>query len=78
MKKGMIACMLIMMAICAGCGGNGTVDANEVKQIYVSHLPTAKEKADIYVEPIEGLPDDFIRGMDVSTVIVEEESGVTY
>ena len=48
------------------------------KQVYSAQLPTAKEKAEIYVEPIAGLSDDFIRGMDVSTVIVEEESGVTY
>ena len=48
------------------------------KQVYAAQLPTAKEKAEIYVEPIAGLSDDFIRGMDVSTVIVEEESGVTY
>ena len=48
------------------------------KQTYVAQLPTAKESAEIYVEPIAGLSDDFIRGMDVSTVIVEEESGVVY
>jgi len=48
------------------------------KQTYVAQLPTAKESAEIFVEPIPGLSDDFIRGMDVSTVIVEEESGVVY
>ena len=48
------------------------------KQIYTATLPTAKESAEIFVEPIEGLSDDFIRGMDVSTVIAEEESGVVY
>ncbi|MBP5282579.1 MAG: glycosyl hydrolase 53 family protein, partial [Lachnospiraceae bacterium] len=48
------------------------------KQIYTAQLPTAKESAEIFVEPIPGLSDDFIRGMDVSTVIVEEESGVVY
>lgn len=48
------------------------------KQIYEAQLPTAKEKAEIYVEPIVGLPDDFIRGMDISSVIAEEESNVIY
>lgn len=41
-------------------------------------LPTAAENADIYVEPIPNLSDDFIRGMDVSSILVEEKSGVKY
>lgn len=41
-------------------------------------LPTAAEDADIYVEPIPDLADGFIRGMDVSSVLVEEKSGVKY
>lgn len=41
-------------------------------------LPTQPEKADIYIEPIEGLREDFIRGVDISSVLAEEESGVVY
>lgn len=41
-------------------------------------LPDSSEEADIYIEPIPGLSDSFIRGMDVSSVLVEERSGVTY
>ncbi len=41
-------------------------------------LPTATEDAGIYVEPIPDLADDFIRGMDVSSILVEEKSGVKY
>lgn len=41
-------------------------------------LPTQPEKADIYIEPIEGLREDFIRGADISSVLAEEESGVIY
>ncbi len=52
--------------------------AEVAAQIYTPKLPEGKESAEIYVEPIEGLPDDFIRGMDISTVIAEEESGVVY
>ncbi len=33
---------------------------------------------EIYVEPIEGLSEDFVRGMDISSLIAEEESGVVY
>lgn len=32
----------------------------------------------IYIEPIENISDDFIRGMDVSAVLVNENSGVKY
>ena len=44
---------------------------------------TAAEEADeepavIHIEPIEGLGDDFIRGVDISSVLAEEESGVVY
>lgn len=45
---------------------------------YEPQLPTEKEDADIFIEPVEDLPEDFIRGMDVSSVIALEESGVVY
>lgn len=41
-------------------------------------LPDGPEDSDIYVEPIENVSDDFIRGMDASSVLVLENSGVTY
>lgn len=41
-------------------------------------LPAAAEDAGIYVEPIPNLSDDFIRGMDVSSILAEEKSGVRY
>ena len=45
---------------------------------YVPELPSASEEADIFVEPVSGLSDDFIMGMDFFSVIAEEESGVVY
>ena len=39
---------------------------------------SAAEVTDVYVEPIEGISDDFIRGMDASAVLVLENSGVKY
>ena len=45
---------------------------------YEAVLPTEAEAADIFVEPIEGLSEDFIKGMDISSIIAEEESGVVY
>lgn len=41
-------------------------------------LPEGPEASDIYIEPIENISDDFIRGMDASAVLVNENSGVTY
>lgn len=35
-------------------------------------------EGEIYIEPVEGITDDFIRGMDASSVLVEENSGVKY
>lgn len=45
---------------------------------YEAQLPTGKEEAEIFVEPVEDISEDFIRGMDVSSVISLEESGVSY
>lgn len=41
-------------------------------------MPTEIEKSDIYVEPIDGISDDFYRGMDASEVLALENSGVKY
>ncbi len=41
-------------------------------------LPTEPQKESVYVEPIENLRDDFIRGVDISSILAEEESGVVY
>lgn len=41
-------------------------------------VPEGMEEADIYVEPVEGISDDFIRGMDASAVLVNEKSGAKY
>ena len=44
----------------------------------IYELPTEAEEAGVYVQPIENLPDDFIRGVDISSIIAQEESGVVY
>ena len=55
-----------VMSLLTGCGS------------YSPKLPTGSEEADIFVAPVEGLSEDFIKGMDISSVIAEEESGVVY
>ena len=45
----------------------------------VSAGPAAKiEGSPLFVQKVENLPDDFILGMDASSVIAEENSGVRY
>jgi len=41
-------------------------------------MPSRQETAEIFVEQIEGLPEDFIKGMDVSSILSEEAAGVKY
>ena len=42
-------------------------------------IPASKiEGCEIYVEKVENLPEDFILGMDASSVLAEEASGVKY
>ena len=43
-------------------------------------VPAAAEKtvSTLYVKKVDNLPDDFIFGMDISSVLAEEASGVKY
>ena len=65
----LLTCVMTI-GMMSGCGKKDST--------YKAKLPTGVEEADIYVEAIEGLPDNFIKGMDVSSVIAEEASGVKY
>lgn len=65
------AVILATSMLCAAC-------SKKEKEVYEPVLPTASEEADIFVEPIPNMPDDFIKGMDISSLIAEEESGVKY
>jgi len=65
--------------------GTGEVSVTEpivpnVETIEVTHfdLPAQAEESSIYVEPIPDISDDFIRGMDASAVLANENSGVVY
>lgn len=73
MKKKVLS-VVMLLAMCvsllAGCG--------ETESTYKAELPTEMVETDIFVTPIEGISDDFIRGMDISSVLAEEASGVKY
>lgn len=65
----------------SGCGARNTDSATETEPIIEATtfaLPDGPEVSDIYIEPVANISDDFIRGMDASSVLVEENSGVTY
>lgn len=57
---------------------NKTNEEESDKMVYNAKLPQSIEKASIYVEKISGISDDFIRGVDISSILSEEESGVVY
>jgi arabinogalactan endo-1,4-beta-galactosidase len=68
------------MIMLTGCGDEKDVDSiSEVSDsAFTVDLPTGPEDSEVYVEAIPDLSNDFIRGMDASSVLVEENSGVKY
>lgn len=70
-KSAVLACSLLSSFLFASC--NQSANANPKVP-----LPTTREESSIYLDPIENIPDDFIRGMDASSVLSEEKSGVKY
>ncbi len=71
-------------SVFAGCTAEKkkTLDTETQKdsqmEITTFPMPEGPERSEIVVEPVENISDDFIRGMDASSVLVEEKSGVTY
>lgn len=64
-----LALAMLILTFCTSCGKN---DGKQVN-VTLSDAP-----AGIFVEKVENLPDDFILGCDVSSVIAQEKSGVVY
>ena len=54
------------------------VQQESIIEVTTFPLPDGPEEAEIFLEPIADISDDFIRGMDASAVLVNEKSGVTY
>lgn len=73
-------------AALSGCGAGSTEAVAETQastetetiEMTTFPLPDGPEESDIFIEPVAGISDDFIRGMDASSVLVEENSGVIY
>lgn len=81
----------LIMGSLSGCNnqvqGNGTTDtivesasasSTGVTDITAFSMPEGPEESTIYVEPVDGISDDFYRGMDASAVLALENSGVKY
>ncbi len=68
---GMIAALMMLTGIMqSGCANGITVE---------NAVPDKKiEGSGLFVKKVENMPEDFILGMDASSVIAEENSGVKY
>lgn len=76
----LITVVLIGTTLFSGCGNKESRmdDKQTSNNNYKVELPTAAEDSDVYVEAIPNIEDNFYRGMDLSSVLVEEKSGVKY
>jgi len=54
----------------------GYLDGFSLKK--VEGVASEPVQSDIFVEKVDGLNDDFIKGVDVSSIITQEDSGVKY
>jgi len=79
--------LILFPTLLVGCGGgNKPVDPSTPSEpsvpsepTYPTYTPAEKVTSDsLFVKKVENLPEDFIMGMDASSVIAEEASGVKY
>jgi len=79
----------LIMGSLSGCGSQGSAATDTIAEPAVSAtvgttdntafpLPEGSEESTIFVEPVDGISDDFYRGMDTSAVLALENSGVKY
>ena len=68
-KRAVIAALLCTALLLAACGSAASAPKEE------KHTVSSET---LYVKKVENLPEDFILGMDVSSVLAEERSGVRY
>lgn len=72
MKKSLFLIPFVLSALMAGCTKKGYVEPDMTRD-------DSKINSDyLYVDKVENMPEDFIMGMDASSVIAEEASGVKY
>ena len=74
-RKTWIALFLLPALLLAACGG-AAAQTQEKTESPEESAETVESS--LYVKKVEDLPEDFILGMDVSSLIAEEQSGVRY
>ena len=90
-KRLLALCLIagLIMGSLSGCGSQGSAATDTIAEPAVSAtvgttdntafpLPEGPEESTIFVEPVDGISDDFYRGMDASAVLALENSGVKY
>ncbi|WP_304221392.1 glycosyl hydrolase 53 family protein [Gracilinema caldarium] len=70
-----IASTILLLFSCANLPNNEAVGRSMSQQIIP--VDTTKDYQ-IFVKPVQNLPDDFIMGMDISSIIALEKSGVLF
>lgn len=70
-KFSIILLLALSIATLTGCGG-------AEKKGYNPKFPTRPEEAEVKVEAVADISDNFIRGMDASSLLAEENSGVKF
>ena len=77
-----LLCLLlaaVLAAMAAGCTPAQIPESTGTPAEKPDYIPDTKvEGASVYVKKIDNLPEDFIFGMDASSVLAEEASGVKY
>lgn len=71
MKKrlfSIVLCSVVATVSLFGCGSGDSAPSMAQKSV----------EAEIFVDKVDGITDDFIRGVDISSILSEEKSGVTY
>ena len=74
----------LIMGSLSGCGSQGSAATDTIAEPAVSAtvgttdntafpLPEGPEESTIFVEPVDGISDDFYRGMDASAVLALEK-----
>ena len=77
------AALTLTASLFAGCSkgtgktDNTDTDQTEKSEVYVTDTERSIYDS-VYIAPIDGITDDFIRGMDISSILSEEASGVKY
>ncbi len=81
MKK-FISCLICICVFLSGCSvpefSSNATEKKQQETPYVYEGLTQEVESSIFVTPISGISDNFIRGIDISSLLSLEEAGVKY